>query len=204
MLKLKKVAVTGGIACGKSSVCQIFKELGAYVISADEVVHHHLSHNHVIIEKVKRLLGADVVAKGKIDRNAVADKVFHESQLLTALEEILHPEVEKDIESHFQKVKQENQHPLFIAEIPVLFESGFISRSAFDAIIVVDASEDHCRERFKRKTGKSDSDFDMRASFQMPMNEKVKLADFVIENNGTMEQLTQEVKTLYKKLTSPQ
>ncbi|NGX57728.1 MAG: Dephospho-CoA kinase [Chlamydiae bacterium] len=201
MLKLKKVAVTGGIACGKSSICQIFKKLGAYVISADEVVHHHLSNNSDLIEKVGDLLGNDVIVEGKIDRKAVADKVFLHPDLLNALERILHPEVEKEIEAQFQKVKQKNKYPLFVAEIPVFFESD-LGHASYDAVVVVEAPEDLCRERFKSKTGSTDEDFDRRVAFQVPLEEKVKQADFVIKNDKDIENLHKQLRAVYESLTS--
>jgi len=197
MLKLKKAVVTGGIACGKSSACQIFKQLGAFVISADEVVHQSLSHNKKLIQDVEDLLGSDIIIGGKIDRKAVADKVFRHPDLLKALEKLIHPVVEKEIEEQFQKLQKEGKTGLMVAEVPVLFESG-LPLSSYDAIIVVTAPESLCRERFKG----TDKDFERRKALQIPLEEKVKLADHVIHNDNDHETLSKQVTALYQTLTS--
>ena len=77
MLKLKKIAVTGGLAAGKTTVCQLFKELGAYVVSADEIVHQMLSPDTVVGQQVVSLLGSDIVSGLGIDRKKIAAKVFY-------------------------------------------------------------------------------------------------------------------------------
>ena len=78
MLRLRKVAVTGGLSCGKSSVCRIFKELGAYVVSADEIVHRLLSTKTNLGQQVISLLGKEIITNGKINRSTIAKKVFND------------------------------------------------------------------------------------------------------------------------------
>jgi len=197
MLELKKVAVTGGLACGKSSVCQILKQLGAYVVSADEVVHQNLSQNQKLIREVKELLGSDILNGGSIDRKAVAEKVFEDPDALKSLEALIHPIVMGEIEDLFQKVKNEGNANLFVAEIPVLFESG-LPLNTFDAVIVVTAPLPACRERFEG----SDQEFEKRTAFQIPTEEKVKKADFVIVNDKDRKILRKQVTDLYQTLTS--
>jgi dephospho-CoA kinase len=196
MLKLKKTAITGGIASGKSSVAQIFKNLGAYVVSADEIVHWHLSNNRELIKMIEKLLGPGVVSKGCVNRKAVADKVFKHPELLKSLEDLIHPYVKKDIDIEYETIASEGKAPLFTAEIPVLYEAeGF--ESNFDAVIVVDAPKETRRKRY------GGDDFDQRESCQMPLEEKVKKADFVIHNDKNIDHLKKQAKTIYQKLTSP-
>lgn len=195
MLKLRKAAITGGLACGKSSVCQIFKQLGAYVVSADEVVHQNLSQNKKLIREVEDLLGPDILSGGSIDRKVVADKVFHRPELLKELEKLIHPVVEKEIEDQFQKLQKEGKTGLIIAEIPVLFESG-LPLSFFDTIIVVTAPDSLCRERFKG----TDGDYERRKALQIPLEEKVKQADYVIVNDKDRKHLSEQVTELYQTL----
>lgn len=200
MLKLVKIAVTGGLSCGKSSVCHILKEFGAYVVNADAIVHKVLSPETTLGEEIVQNLGSDIVVDGKFDRRKIAEKVFNSPLLLRSLEDILHPEVEREIERQYKEVQRRGSASLFVAEIPLLFESQEATRNKgfFDYILVVASTEEKCRLRFKEKTGYSDEEYNKRAARQWPIEKKVAAADFVIENNGTEEELKEKVKNLFK------
>jgi dephospho-CoA kinase len=200
MLGLRKVAITGGIACGKSSVSRFFKELGAYVVSADEIVHQLLSSDSVLGQKVITLLGSDIVVKGHIDRSKVAKKVFEDPTLLKTLEKYLHPAVREEMDKRYQEVQQSTDYSLFVAEIPLLFETG--GNVLYDHTIVVTAPKETCQRRFEESTGYSAAEFDQRASRQQTIEEKAKKADFVICNDGTLPELKEKVKALHRVLTS--
>lgn len=203
MLNLVKVAVTGGLSCGKSSACRIFKELGAYVVSADEIVHRLLSQaNSTLGKQVIGLIGKDIVINHQIDRSQIAKKVFKHPELLKALESLLHPAVRQETEKLYNQVKEARQAPLFVAEIPLLYETG--GDSFFDYIIVVRADENLCRQRFKQSTGYDEAEYERRMKRQMDTTEKAKRADFVIANNGSMEDMRKAVKEIYQKLTLKQ
>src|SRR5271157_2236178 len=107
MLKVRKIAVTGGLSAGKTTVCQLFKELGAYVISADEIVHQLLSPGTPTAQQVVNLLGSDVLQSKQLDRSKIAAIVFSQKDHLNALEAILHPAVFNEIEQRYQHVIQE-------------------------------------------------------------------------------------------------
>ena len=109
MLELVKVAVTGGIASGKSSACRFFKELGAHVVSADNIVHRLLSPETKVGLQVIHLLGPEIVTKGQISRRAIAKKVFNNPLLLEALEKIIHPAVNEELDKEVQRVRSEKE-----------------------------------------------------------------------------------------------
>lgn len=200
MLRLKKVAVTGGLSCGKSSVCHIFKRLGAYVISTDKIVHQLLSFNTKIGQEVVSLLGTDVLVNKKIDRSQVAKIVFENIKLLHALEAIIHPAVYEDLNRQYQQQKNSlHPPPLFVAEIPLLFESE--AEENFDVIIVVTAEKNVCLKRFKEKTKYPLKEFDKRAARQLPLLEKASKANYIIVNNGSLKNLKQVTSKLYQELT---
>lgn len=200
MLRLNKIAVTGGIASGKSTVCLFFKELGAYVVSADEIVHQLLLSTETPLgQKIIKLIGPDIIVHGQIDRSKVAKKVFNQPELLKALESLLHPAVYEEIKKQYHKVSQDQLFPLFIAEVPLLFESA--GESFFDYTIAVIADEKRCSQRFQNALGYDEKEYDRRAARQMQQLEKKQRADFTIENNGSLTDLKMSVNDLFKKLT---
>ena len=103
---MKKVAVTGGIASGKSTVLVLFQELGAYTIDADAIVHQLLPLHTDLGKRIVALLGDAVVIEGQLNRTAIARKVFRDLSLLKKLEEQIHPEVQKQIETHYERISQ--------------------------------------------------------------------------------------------------
>jgi len=201
VLKLRKIAVTGGLSCGKSQVCRFFKDLGAYVVSADDVVHQLLSPKTSIGQQVIALLGSDIVNADHIDRSAVASHVFQNPDLLAKLEALLHPAVKREIDRHYQEACHQAKASLFVAEIPLLFETG--AQEDFDYTIAVIADPEACKERFKQTTGYGQEEFSQRMKRQMSPDEKAALADFTLTNNGSLNDLEKTVKTYYANLTKP-
>jgi dephospho-CoA kinase len=196
---VKKVAITGGFSCGKSSVCRFFKELGAHVVSADEIVHQLLSVKRDLGQKVIALLGEDIVVDGEIDRKVIATKVFSDRALLRSLENIIHPAVLNEVEKEYQQINHQGKVPLFVAEIPLLFEIA--QEKLFDATIAVWADEETCRKRFITATGMTAEEYERRAANQMPPEEKARRANYVIKNTGSKACMQKEVADLFIQLT---
>src|SRR5262245_18488804 len=118
MLKLRTEAITGGLSCGKSSVCRILKELGAYVVSADKIVHQLLSSDTNLGQEVVSLLGPGLLVNQKLDRSRIAHIVFRDLELVQALEKLVHPAVYRELDSDYQRQKNRSHPPsLFVAEI---------------------------------------------------------------------------------------
>ncbi|MBI2743805.1 MAG: dephospho-CoA kinase [Chlamydiales bacterium] len=196
MLTLNKVAVTGGLASGKSSVCQILKACGAYVISADKVVHELLTPNSVVGQRVIDLLGSEILNDHKIDRDKIAKKVFSSPELLDSLEKILHPAVLNEIQRAYQKTREDQKHSLFVAEIPLLYESE--SHEFFDVVIAVVSDETLCQKRYADATKRTSKEYYLRMKRQLEPHVKAAKADYVITNNGTYEDLKHQVQQLYQ------
>lgn len=190
MLELKKIAVTGGLATGKSTVCKILKDLGAYVVSADEIVHQLLSSGTTISQQIASLLG---LTSQELDRKKIAALVFSKPDLLADMEEILHPAVFSEIERQYEKVNKEKKFSLFVAEIPLLYEVGAEDR--FDAVVTVVADKEKCKHRYAQMHPSS-KDFDQRMKRQLTNEQKAKRAQFVVENNGSLAALNTKVKAL--------
>lgn len=199
MLKLKKVAITGGVSCGKSLVCKFLQELGAYVVNADQIVHQLLTPDTALGQQVIELLGSSILVNGKIDRSKTAEIVFLNPRLLNSLENLLHPPVYKEIEKQFHDCQQQpDPPPLFVAEIPLLFESG--GERYFDKTVAVIADRELCQERYRMESGHEREDFNRRMARQMLPEEKGKRADFIIVNNNTLNELKQKSKNLFDQL----
>lgn len=191
---MRKVAITGGLAAGKTTVCRIFKEHGAYVVSADEVVHQLLSPNTLVGQQIIELLGKEIIHNHQLDRAKIADKIFSDPQLLDAVEAIIHPAVIQEIVRRYGEVKQREEFSIFVAEIPLLYESE--SESIFDAVIAVVANPLLARQRFS-----SPEEYDRRMKRQLSQEEKAARADFVIVNNGSQSELKETVEKIIQQLS---
>lgn len=196
---IKKVAVTGGLASGKSTVCQFFKELGAHVISADEIVHKYLSSDESLKKQIVALFGPSTIHENRIDRAELAKVVFENPKQLRKLENILHPIVRQEIRREYQALSQStNPPPLFIVEMPLLYEAHF--ESEFDLTVAIVANETLCEKRYSNKTKISTKQFHQRMSQQLSNEEKIKRSDFTVFNNGTIQELKEQIKELFSKL----
>jgi len=193
-----KVGLTGSIGTGKTTVLNLFKELGAYTVSADQIVHKLLKRKD-IKEKIKREFGDVFTPEGEVDRKKLADIVFKDIEKRKKLESIIHPEVFKELNRFFKEVSEKDPDAVVIAEIPLLIETG--NYKNYDLVIVVYAPEELQIERLKQK-GMKDNEIIMRIKSQLPIEEKVKYADIVIKNTASLKQLKKEVEDVYKKLKS--
>ncbi len=186
---MKKVAVTGGLSSGKSSVCCFLKKFGAYTVSADEIVHELLIPQTHIGHQVLDLLGGEILKEGAFDRAKIAEIVFRQPEKLRALEKILHPAVLDAIQAFYLLMKAQKERPLFVAEIPLLFESE--SHSYFDTVVALICDPLLAKKRFGQEG------FEERMAHQLPTTQKAALADFTITNNGTLADLEKKTRELY-------
>lgn len=195
---LRRVAVTGGLSSGKSTVCHLFKALGAHVVSADEIVHRLLSPKTPLGHQVIFLLGQDVVKGEEFDRHHIADRIFQDEALLNQFEHLIHPLVDAEIKNQYQEVSKDPKSTLFVAEIPLLFESG--DYHWFHTTINVEAPLSECLHRFQAASG-TNEDFSRRMKRQLPISQKSQLADITILNNQDKDHLKTTVLQLYRALT---
>jgi dephospho-CoA kinase len=193
---LLKVAITGNMGSGKSTVCSVFKSIGIPVFNADDAAAFELSNNADVVTKVKQLFGDDIYIDGLPDKKRMAELVFNNKKLLDALNAIVHPAT---IE-HFKKWCTKQQSPYIIKEAAILFESG--TDKGVDKIITVTAPESLRIDRILNRNPRwTKEDIKKRLSAQMPESEKVKLSDFVINNDGTSS-IIEQVLRIHKSLTA--
>ena len=193
---MKKIGITGNIAAGKSAVENIIKTLGYKVIDADKICHYALENNNAIIEEIKNVFNDfNILKDGKIDRNAVGKLVFSNIELKEKLENILHPFVKNEILKFFEQSKNEN---FVFASAALLFEANM--QNLFDKTILVIASDDLRLNRLMQRNNFSQEEALLRLNAQNPQEEKIKLADFVIENNNSLDNLKGSIEKILKLL----
>lgn len=173
---MKIVGLTGGIGSGKTTVAGFFKELGIPVYIADEAGKRLLKTSEEIRKKVIELFGEEAYTANGPDRKFIASKVFSDAGLLSRLNKIIHPAVEKD----FKQWLRDQSSDYVIYEAAILFETG--SYKKCDLIILVTASMESRIERLKERDGSSRDEIEQRMANQWSDEKKAKLADFIIEN----------------------
>lgn len=194
-----RLGLTGGCCTGKSTVAEMFSRLGAEVVSADGIVHHLLRENEDVKSGVLSIFGDAVLANdGAIDREKLAGIVFRDKESLTRLTDLLYPKVRLEIRRAFEEIEGKGAQQICVAETPLLIEGGALD--LYDAILVVKANYSNQLRRFLQRGGKSKSDLDRRIANQMDLTEKVKLADYVIDNNGSLDHTFEQVKNIYQNI----
>ncbi len=196
---MTRVGLTGGCCTGKTTVARMFSSLGAKVINADDIVHTLLRDDDQVKSAVVSAFGEQLLAAdGSIRRDKLADTVFNDRQRLKELTDLLYPRVRLEIERFFQKSDGKDPRRISIAEVPLLIEGGALD--LYEVIIVVTASYQNQLKRFLQKGGKTKSDLDRRIQNQMDLAQKVKSADHVIANDGSLEETFKQVKSVYDSL----
>ena len=199
MLNLKKIAITGTVATGKSTVCRILKDHGASTLSSDKIIHQLLANDPLCIKQITSLFGSQVTTDKKIDRKKVADIVFNDEKKLEALESLLHPLLLRRIDEEFKKVEAEGKNKYFVVELPLVQEIG--KEEDFDLIVAVVSDNDKAVKRFTQ-AGFTKNSLLKRNARQWDSEKKAKYADYVIENDGTVENLKQKVLEMIKEIDS--
>jgi dephospho-CoA kinase len=174
-----RIGVTGGIGSGKSLVCRVIETLGYPVFYSDLVARTITDTDTQVKEQVKELFGSSIYTDGILDRKKVAELVFADGELLAKLNSIIHPAVARSFE---QWCMQNSSSKLVFKEAAILFETG-IYRELHKTILVT-APEELRIKRVVERDGVSESEVRARMARQMPEGEKIKLADFIIDNSS--------------------
>jgi dephospho-CoA kinase len=189
-----KVGLTGSIATGKSTVLDFIAAEGVPVISSDEIVHK--LYSGAAVAPVERLFPGVSSPRG-IDREQLSRRLVAEPERLKELEAIVHPLVRNEI-AYFFKAEQGRNAPLAVADIPLLFEGGF--DYGLDAVIVTSVDPAIQRQRALRREGMSVEKFEAVLARQMPQDEKIRRATYVIDTSGSLQETQKEVRELVAQL----
>nr|WP_318835948.1 dephospho-CoA kinase [Desulfuromonas versatilis] len=193
------LGVTGGIASGKSTVAQVFRELGAIVVSADELARQAVLPGTPALRQLVERFGPQVLcADGTLDRAALSRIVFADPRARQDLNRITHPAIAALAEKRLAELRRQN--PLLVVyEAPLLFEAGAEGR--VDAVLSVIIDERLQLNRLMARDRSGPEAAQARIAAQMPQSEKAARSDYLIDNSGSLEQLRQQVQALWSQLT---
>ena len=194
-----KVGLTGGLACGKSFVGETLASFGCLLIQADELGHAVLAPGGEAYDDVVREFGRGILdAEGRIDRRALAALVFRSPDRLARLNGLVHPPVFRREDQLMAEFAAREPHGIAVVEAAILIETG--SYKHYDRVILVTCREEQQVERALRREGSVEGDVRARLSRQMPLEEKRKFADFVIDTSGEKEDTLHQTHAVYEAL----
>ena len=185
-----RVALTGGIGSGKSLVGEILEELGALVIDSDQLAREVIERGSPGYEEVVNAFGDSILSEGQIDRSKLAAVVFDKTDLRKKLESIIHPLVREAAEKLAKKLPS---GAILINQIPLLVEGDGAKR--FDYVVTVSADEEIRRERLRLR-GLKDYEITQRMAAQVSDSQREKIANYIIRNDGSIDELTRAVEAL--------
>ena len=194
-----RVGLTGGIGSGKSTASNFFELFGSFVINADEEAKKILSSNETVQHELISEFGTDIIdVSGEINKAKLARVAFQDEDHQQRLNSVIHPYIYNSIDNHFNDVLKDVKFDIFIIDGALIFESGYDVH--MDYIVVVTAQLKNRMERAIARQTLSREEILKRIELQWPEEEKVNLADFVIHNDGSEEDLKNNVKILIEKL----
>ncbi len=190
------IAVTGGMGSGKTQISKVLAGLlDGTLVSADLLCRDLLSIDHKGWQGVKRIAPADIfLPDGEIDRPVLRKKIFADKQFREAVDALIHPLVRNEMQRFCKMATNDSVH--LVAEIPLLFEKGW--QGDFDCTLLVYADEADCIQRVMQRDQVSKDAAGESVSAQMKIEEKVKLADFVVDNSSSFAEAVEELKWLVR------
>jgi dephospho-CoA kinase len=204
----KIVGLSGGIGTGKSTVARLLANLGAVVFDADAIVRELQAPGSPVLDELREAFGDAILdASGALDRKALAAVVFCDAAARARLGSILHPKVGAEMARRLAAAREAGA-AIVVLDIPLLFEgrkagTGSAAQMDFDATVLVYAPEALQIERQMQRDGCARKEALRRIRAQLPIEEKKRMADYVIDNSGTPEQTERQVRDLFSTLTAP-
>ena len=191
---MRVIALTGGIGCGKSHAAQYFAELGALVIDADQLARAAIERGSDGFDEVVALFGDSILKDGNIDRKALGELIFKDPTAKAKLENIVHPFVRREFEEAVASLKGDQ---VLVYEIPLLVETKAHER--FDVVITVESEMENRLARLRGR-GMHISEIQGRIAAQASREQRIEVADFLIENDGSEDELLRQVENIWDSL----
>jgi dephospho-CoA kinase len=191
---MRVIALTGGIGCGKSLAAQYFAELGAMVIDADQLARASIERGSQGFDEVVSFFGDSILNNGDIDRRALGELIFKDAEAKRKLESIVHPFVRREFEEAVASLKSDE---VLVYEIPLLVETG--AQDRFDIVVTVESDLENRIARLRQR-GMHISEIEGRMAAQATREQRVEVADFLIENDGSEDELLRQVENIWDSL----
>ncbi|MCU1331018.1 MAG: coaE [Candidatus Angelobacter sp.] len=197
-----RVGLTGGVACGKSTVARMFADLGANIVDADIIAHELYRPGQEVLQQLVEHFGPEILKPdGELDRARLASLVFDGGRV-EELNRIVHPAIIRQQDQWMRALGEKDRYAVAIVEAALIFEAGV--KDHFDRIMVVTCKPAQKIARFARRTSVSEdlarADVERRNKAQIPDEEKARRADFVIDNSGSVEESRHQVQRIYSEL----
>lgn len=193
------VGVTGGVASGKTTVSKIFEEEGAYLIDADQIARELVQPGTPVWKELIQVFGKEILQRnGTLDRKRLAEIAFSDPEKRELLNRIFHPRIKREMGRRAREIGRRDPHAIVIFDVPLLVETGF--HHEVDRVVVVTSKEVQQIQRLKKRSGLSEKETRRILSSQLNMEEKIKVADFVIRNEGSIEKTRRSAKKVFQEL----
>jgi dephospho-CoA kinase len=194
------VGLTGGIGSGKSAAAQRLAALGAIIVDADAIARDVVAPDTEGLRRVVEAFGPDVLAAdGSLDRQLLADRVFGDDAARATLNEIVHPLVREQTLDRFLGAAQTHPDGIVVNDVPLLVEGGLQDR--YDVVVVVDVPLESQLERLTGPRGMAEPEARARIAAQASREQRLAVADHVIDNSGDLDQLDREVQAVWQHLS---
>ncbi len=193
------VAVTGGIGSGQSTVCNYLSNWGCKVINADNKAKEAIHKSRRLQSELKGVFGDDIFnSKKQLDAQKLAERAFKDEFHTQKLNQLVHPRMVEYLVEEMERARFSGRFPVIIIDAALIFEISI--ERMFDAVVVVTASVAERQRRVRERDQMTRRQFMERVNKQIPLEEKEKWADYVIDNNGTPEELKTNTRTVYEQL----
>ncbi|KQR43259.1 dephospho-CoA kinase [Microbacterium sp. Leaf161] len=195
------IALTGGIASGKSTIARRLAELGAVVVDADQIVRDVQAPGSAVLARIEDVFGADVIdAGGALDRAALGAKVFGDPEQLARLNAIVHPAVRAESQRRFEEAASAGPETVVVYDVPLLVEARV--DDPWDLIVVAHAPADERRRRLVELRGMAEQAAQERIDAQVSDERRLAIADEVIETAGSLEETIRQTDALWERIRS--
>lgn len=196
------IGLTGGICTGKSAVARLLRRKGACIIDADRLAREVVKPGQPALSEIVSFFGrAVLMPDGTLDRARLAELVFKDRQKLEKLNSIIHPRVGNRILELTRACEQKNPEAIIVYDIPLLIEAGM--QDLVNLVLLVYASPDLQLARLQQRDRLGQSEAKERIAAQMPIDEKIKHADYIIDNSGSPADTAKQVERFWRDLVSP-
>ena len=194
-----KIGLTGGIASGKSTVAAMFVELGARSIDTDLIARQVVAPGGPVLQSIVNAFGPEVLdANGGLDRPRLRERIFKDREARKKLNAIVHPAVAAGVQAEFARIEQEDPKAVALVDVPLLFETNTEKR--YETIVVVYVPPQMQVQRLMARDGVSQEAAEQSLKAQMPLEEKRKKAQFVVDNSGTLQETRKQVRAVWQTL----